>query len=286
MHGADSSHVDFGVARVQVTGRTDYMDPGLLSLMNELPDDLRAAGFEPDLFFQEPGGRGGGLAPIEEVVLYLGPELASGVIGGAAWAAVTAVINWARKRIRREPSSHVIPTLAQASSQEPIAIYVNLRMYSGEGAFLSHIDITADGVEYHFMHPAIGQVETSPEETVSSDNDVATLYPNSGGNLAVITPSGAISCLIQPGWVACETPATNWPRHDDGTPFHSFKFHANGSVAWADGQIGDLPRVTLAAGSRYRAFDWTIVAVEDGLALINDQTGRGVRVTPDEVEAF
>ncbi|WP_373199977.1 hypothetical protein [Mycobacterium marinum] len=115
--------------------------------------------------------------------------------------------------------------------------------------------------------------------------DAVTLEPNAHGYLAVATASGSISCLVRPGWIACETPATNWPIHDDGTPYHSFKCDADGWIEWADGQMGDVLRTTI--GDRvYRALGWTIVAIEDGLRFTNDQTGHGVRVTPRKVERF
>ena len=44
--------------------------------------------------------------------------------------------------------------------------------------------------------------------------------------------------------------------------------------------------LTLTGGSRYRALDWSIVVVEDGLVMVNDMTGHGVRVTTSDVRAF
>ncbi|OBG80816.1 hypothetical protein A5699_10080 [Mycobacterium sp. E802] len=160
-------------------------------------------------------------------------------------------------------------------------IYVLLRMYSGEGAFLSHTEITADRVAHHYMHLAIAKGESTAD-----CEGLVKLYPNQRGQIAVTTQSGSISCLIEPGRTACETPAGNWPRHEDGTPYHSFRFHASGEIEWVDGQMGDLARATLDAGGKYRAFEWRIIAVDDGIALTNDQTGRGVRVTPEGVEGF
>ena len=107
----------------------------------------------------------------------------------------------------------------------------------------------------------------------------------SGDYLAVATASGLISCLVRPGRIGCETPASHWQLHEDGTPYHSVSFDADGSIEWVDGQMGNLPRTTI--GHRpYKALGWTIVAIEDGLRFTNDETGHGVCVTPRKVEGF
>ncbi|KZS53533.1 hypothetical protein A4G26_18950 [Mycobacterium kansasii] len=114
---------------------------------------------------------------------------------------------------------------------------------------------------------------------------VVVLQPDSHGVVAVETQSGSISCLVQRDWVACETPLTNWPLHDDGTPYHSVVGYADGSVAWVDGQMGDVPRTRLD-DREHRALGWTIVAVEDGVRFINDETGHGICVTTRRAHGF
>lgn len=267
VQSSDAQHAQHGVVRAQVEGRADDMEPEQRASIDGLADCLREAGFDPELSFKEPGGRG--IAPLESIVLFLEPHVVSGVVGGAAWAAITAVTNWARKRIRRAPPDPVFPDE-----------HVSLRMYSGEGRLVSDIKITTESVEHLHIHPAIAD-----DERVRKDSPVM-LQPGSRGHLGVTTATGSVSCLIKSGWVGCETPATNWPAHEDGTPFHSFACDAHGQIEWADGQMGDMPRVTVTPGNRYHAFDWSILAVEDGLALINERTGHGVRVTPEEVREF
>jgi len=110
------------------------------------------------------------------------------------------------------------------------------------------------------------------------------LQPNEHGYLAVESQGGLVSCLIQKDWVGCETPATNWPPHADGTPFHSFRGYPDGSFEWADGQIGDLSRTTVADG-RYHALGWTIAPIGDGLQLTNDRTGHSICVTTTGVRS-
>jgi hypothetical protein len=124
-----------------------------------------------------------------------------------------------------------------------------------------------------------------PSGEPTSPTNAVTLQPNSRGYLAVETESGSISCLVREDLIACETPATNWPLHEDGTPYHSFIGYASGSIEWADGQMGDLPRTRL--GDReYLALGWTIVTIEDGLRFVRDQTGHGICVTTRGVRAF
>lgn len=243
------------------------MEPEQLALIKELPDYLQAKGFEPDIFFHEAGGRGS--APLEDIVLYLQPHIVSGVIGGAAWAAIDAMMKWARKRFRHVASE---PDLPEA--------YVSLNLYSGEGTHLSHLTITAGSVEHHFIHSAVA------DQGSDRDASVIVLQPNSQNCLAVATSSGSVSCMVKPGWIGCETPAENWPSHEDGTPFHGVAFDAaDGSIEWADGQIGNMPRVTIDH-HLYSALGWVITAVKDGLRFTNERTGRGVIVTPQSVEGF
>jgi hypothetical protein len=136
--------------------------------------------------------------------------------------------------------------------------------------------------------PPMNDVADRPEDETGLEplaKETVRLEADMGGYLAVATASGSISCLVRPGWIGCETPATNWPLHEDGTPYHSVTCDANGSIEWADGQMGDLARTTIGERT-YRALGWKIVAVADGLLFTNDETGHGVCVTPQKVEGF
>lgn len=104
------------------------------------------------------------------------------------------------------------------------------------------------------------------------------LEPNEHGYVAVESLGGSIGCLIQRDWVGCETPASEWPPRADGTPYHSFRGKPDGSIEWADGQMGDMSRITVYDGV-YHALGWTIVPIDDGLQLTNDQTGHSICVT-------
>lgn len=264
---ADSARSERGVVRVQISGRTDHMSIAQLAAFERLPDYFRDEGFAPDLFYQEPGGQGTG--PVEEIALYVGTSIASGLIGSAAWAAVSAVSRWAKARIH---SQHPSENLDSGT-----ATYVSVNLYSVEGVHVSHIHVTGLGVDPLYTHSVIGD---DPDR-----EPAVVIEPNEHGYLAVSSTSGLISCLVRPDWLGCETPATNWPAHEDGTPFHSVKCDSNGALEWADGQIGDLPRTTIGQ-HRYQALGWTIRPFEDGLHLSNDETGHGIYVTPRKVERF
>lgn len=110
------------------------------------------------------------------------------------------------------------------------------------------------------------------------------LEPNKHGYLAVTTESGTISCLVQHGWIGCETSTANWPRYPDGTPCHGVKIDANGSIEWMDGQIGDLAR-TKIDNREYSALGWKITSSGDGLLITNQRTGKRTLVSTDDVQA-
>lgn len=261
------SHAPYGIVRAQVLACTDSMTSEQRDLIDQLPDFLREEGFNPDLFFHEPGGRG--IGPLESIVLYLQPHVVSGVVGGAAWAAIAGVTKWARKRIRSTPPDPFFPDG-----------YVTSRMYSGEGRFISEVKITLESVEHVYIHPAIDD-----DERVRKGSPVK-LKPDAHGRIAVATSSGSLRCRITAGRLVCETTAVNWRRREDGAPTRGFACDASGVVEWLDDRIGNFQPVTLTVGSRYRALDWSIVVVEDGLVMVNDMTGHGVCVTTSDVRAF
>jgi hypothetical protein len=236
------------------------------SMIDELPRCLQAEGFETDLFFHEPGG--GGPAPLGDIALYLQPHVVSGVIGGAAWAAISAVSRWARKYMRRTPQD--------LNFQD---CFVSVNLYAGEGTHLSALNISADFIDFRFIHSAIRDESRIREESAVS------LEPGADGSIAVATASGSVRCLVKWGWVGCETSSKNWPPHSDGTVFHGVTCDANGTVRWADGQIGDSTTTTIG-GHAYQALGWTIRSIEDGLRFTNDNTRHGMSVNSQEVKGF
>lgn len=262
MGEACASGRSHGLVRVRVLGRTDYMDPREIELVDELPDYLRGAGFEPDLYFHEPGGCGP--APLADLVLYLEPHVVSGVIGGAAWAAIAGVAGWARRFMARG-----------ARGPESRDLCVNLNVYSGEGAHISHCVIRLDGIEELFCHPAVSDYKDS------SDLSVVELNPQ--GMLAVVNPHGSLSCLVKRGWVGCETPCENWPIRSDGTIPHGVTFDSAGSIEWIDGQIGNMERIVIGR-RRGRALGWTIHGEGEAIVFVNDETGCVISVSPHAVE--
>lgn len=122
-------------------------------------------------------------------------------------------------------------------------------------------------------------MDEAPNTTIWID-----LQPDVRGHFAVETLSGSVSCLVQRDWIACETPAGNWPSHEDGSPFHGVVLDADGSIEWKDGQMGDLAR-TKIDNRVYRALGWTITATGDGLYLANAETRHAFSVTTSGVAA-
>lgn len=144
MTGADYDNSRFGLARVEVLGRTDRIEPRRLAMLNRLPDYFVAQGFEPDLYFREPLGAASG--SLEEITLVLGARVASADVGLAAWAAMTAVAGWVPERIRLDHPD------ADRSVLQP---FVSLCLYAGDGVRLTIASITTDGALYRFIHPAL-----------------------------------------------------------------------------------------------------------------------------------
>jgi hypothetical protein len=145
MSGSDTSTGmgRFGLVRVEVLGRTDHLGPARVAMINELPDYLRAEGFEPDLYYREPGE--GETEGVEDIRLFLALGMASGVIGSAAWAALNAVGAWVPQRIRRE----------YPHEDSPLQHQVTVKMYAGDGVRLVRVGITRFGYYYRYIHPDI-----------------------------------------------------------------------------------------------------------------------------------
>ena len=144
MSGSDTSTGRFGLVRVEVLGRTDYLGHKRVAMINELPDYFRAEGFEPDLYYREPGD--GETEGVEDIRLFLALGMASGVIGSAAWAALDAVGAWVPERIRREYPHEEFSPLQQQ---------VTVNMYAGDGVRLVRVGITRVGYYYRYIHPDI-----------------------------------------------------------------------------------------------------------------------------------
>ncbi len=104
------------------------------------------------------------------------------------------------------------------------------------------------------------------------------LPANSYGYVAVQTKSGRVRCMVQQQRVVCETAESNWPAH-------GVEIGANGSIRFANGNIGDVQPTTLDY-QNYRAVGWTITASSTGTRFSNDSTGHGAVVNVDRVDPF
>lgn len=116
---------------VEVLGRTDYMEPDHLALVEELPEFLAAEGLAADLYYREPGGMG----PIlESIAIFIAGAATSGLIGDLSGAALRGAVTWAHKRIRREPP------VAESEAKPVVAVTV----YGPMGEVLTRVEISGD----------------------------------------------------------------------------------------------------------------------------------------------
>ncbi|BBY62084.1 hypothetical protein [Mycolicibacterium helvum] len=116
---------------VEVLGRTDYMEPDQVALVEELPEFLAAEGLAADLYYREPGG----LGPIlESVAIFIAGAATSGLIGDLSTAAVRGAVAWARKRIRREPP------VAEGEAKPIVAVTI----YGPTGEVLARVEVSDD----------------------------------------------------------------------------------------------------------------------------------------------
>ena len=132
-----------GTVRVEVMGRTDYMQPEQLSALEELPDYLLAENVDCDVFYREPGGMG--LPPLETIAIFTGTSIASGALYDLAKAAIKAAISWSRERIRRQPPEN----------EPPQGCAVRVSLYGPRGELLKVMEVTRDAVDDQFTHPTI-----------------------------------------------------------------------------------------------------------------------------------
>lgn len=131
-----------GIARVEVLGRTDYMESKQLSTIKELPQYLLAEEVDADIFFREPGGMG--IAPLETIELFLAPCVSS-LLYDLAKASIKALIEWSKKRIQQQPPEN----------EPPEGRPVHVTLYGPKGELLKIIEVTRDDVNSLFTHPSI-----------------------------------------------------------------------------------------------------------------------------------
>lgn len=123
-----------GSVRVEILGRTDYMEQDRLEMIGELSEYMRGEGLTADIYYREPGGMGP--PPLEVITIFIGTNIASALIGAAAVASIKAAVAWARERIRRHFPASVSPD----------ADFVQVTLYGPNGEFLKHVRVTRDSV--------------------------------------------------------------------------------------------------------------------------------------------
>lgn len=135
--------------QVEILGRTDFMEPEQLSLIERIPGYMENEGLEAEIRFREPGGMGGIL---ESISLFIQDPAAQGwIAAGAALAkdavkdlakdsilkvaksAARAVIDWSKDRLHQKKG---------ASEDDKIQIMV----YGPTGEQLSVITVSSQEV--------------------------------------------------------------------------------------------------------------------------------------------
>jgi hypothetical protein len=125
------------------------------AVVEELPTYLTAEGVSARLHYT-PAGGADLWAPIEIVSVFIGTNVAAGLIGGAAWASMTGTINWARERIRREPPGARVPTGVTGPDNDPTADRrptVHISLYGPRGELLKQVAVNRDEVNTLFGEP-------------------------------------------------------------------------------------------------------------------------------------
>jgi hypothetical protein len=115
---------------------------------------------------------------------------------------------------------------------------------------------------------------------------VVALSPNDHGYVRVETKSGLTRCSLAAELVACQTSADNWPRGEDGQPFHVASVTSDGQFQWVKADLGALEGIVTMEYETYGAQGWTIIATADGTKFTNDRNGHGMSVSTEAVQRF
>ena len=104
------------------------------------------------------------------------------------------------------------------------------------------------------------------------------------GMVFIQTKTGKTRCQLDEQEVGCEAAFTNAPEIS-GLPANGVRVSAGGNISWVLGNLGDIPAVTLDYRT-YSAVGWTIDASAEGTRFTNDDTGHGMTISVEGVEAF
>ncbi|EJZ09466.1 hypothetical protein [Mycolicibacterium vaccae] len=140
---------------VEVLGALYDGSPPQRAMTAELPAYLAAEGVSARLHYS-PGGGADLWAPIEIISVFIGENVAAGLIGGAAYASMTGAVKWARERIRREPPGGRVPTDVTGPDNDPTADRrptVHVSLYGPRGQLLKRVAVNQDEVNTLFGEP-------------------------------------------------------------------------------------------------------------------------------------
>lgn len=132
--------------------------------------------------------------------------------------------------------------------------------------------------------PPSSTPELIPEPPTANPAPPGEQLPTENGYAYIETKSGKTRCQLSADSVGCEAQFLNSPTVDGG-PANGVRITADGTQTWVLGNLGNIPTVTLDYRT-YKALGWTIEAGESGTRFTNDQTGHGMFVAVEKVEAF
>ncbi|MGE2735059.1 hypothetical protein [Mycolicibacterium vaccae] len=185
-------------------------------------------------------------------------------------SSMDSVLSWT-------PSPYVAKTVVDG---RPMAIWTP----SGEPEDLAPLD--QFGFEVVSFRSAALQRQVDDVPATVPSGPVVDLPPNEFGYVVVQTADGETQCIVEAGFVGCQTDGSSWPQHSDGSgPYHGVRINADGTGSYVDGNLGAVEPTTLT-GLTYRAMGWTISTTPTGVRFVNDRTGKGAVVGTDRVRPF
>lgn len=133
----------YGKLLILVYDNPNYMAPERQAQIQRLCNELQAKGFEPEVFYHSPGGKGPEV--FQDIAFYLNPDIWRGVVSNAMWDTIKALrAAW-------------LPTLNR--SQTPIArvetANTRAELFGGDGERITELHIIDGDVQVHYKRSDI-----------------------------------------------------------------------------------------------------------------------------------
>ncbi|WP_034995363.1 hypothetical protein [Corynebacterium matruchotii] len=120
--------------KVEISACTSRLEEYQREAFDTLPEYLKAKGFETDVFYREPGGRGPG--PLEVITVFF-PLLMEGLATNAIYDCIKLVALWVRKEyFKRRPKEYL--------RKDKEGEYVLVPLYAADGSVLMRVEVYED----------------------------------------------------------------------------------------------------------------------------------------------